>query len=72
MIHYKVVCPKCEHEEPLDEDMSCNAEFLSDDEVIQYRRGYCRACGTYIEYTIHFHLGLDYCEGEVTDAYECD
>ena len=36
MIHYEVVCPKCNHEEPLDEDMSYNAEFLSDDEVRSY------------------------------------
>ena len=70
MIHYEIECPVCGHKEELDEDMSYNAEFLSDDEVEQYRRGYCMKCHACIEYTVRFNL--DDFEGDVIDAYAYD
>ena len=69
---YMVTCPKCGHTEELDEDEAYGAEFLSDTEVEQDRRGYCRNCRAKIYYLATYNL--DDCEGDVgeDDVYVDD
>ena len=65
-MNYMITCPKCNHTEELDEDVARGAEFMSDTEVEQYRRGYCRNCCAEIYYSVMYDL--DDCDGEVDEG----